>query len=352
MKNIKNLKLSKYSTIKESLKIIDSGSAKIALVVDEHDKLIGTLTDGDIRRAILKGKTLDDTIETTYSEEPVVANVNDTKENIINLCTSQKIYQIPIVNSKGKVVSLDILDELIKPDKCSNKIFIMAGGLGTRLRPLTENIPKPMLNVGGKPILQTIVEKVASYGFTNIVMCVNYKSSIIQDFFGDGAKFSVKIEYLIEEKRMGTAGALSLLKERPSEDFFVMNGDLLTMVNFDHFMDFHLYNNSLASMCVKEYDFQVPYGVVDIDNGKISSIEEKPMQNFFVNAGIYLLNPTCIDLIPQNTFFDMTTLFQKLIVKGKKTLSFPLREYWIDIGVIDEYKKANIEYNQFFNIDA
>jgi NDP-sugar pyrophosphorylase family protein len=224
----------------------------------------------------------------------------------------------------------------------------MVGGLGTRLRPLTENIPKPMLKVGDKPILQTIVEKFAEYGYTNIIMCVNYKSHIIQDFFGDGKEFGVNIEYIFEEQRMGTAGALSLLIEKPSEPFFVMNGDLLTNVNFEHLHNYHIATNSIATMCVREYDFQVPYGVVNIKDSKIVSIEEKPIHKFFVSAGIYMLSSEVLNYIPKNEFFDMPTLFEKLISLNKNTVSFPLREYWLDIGRMEEYKKANDEYSEVF----
>ena len=348
MKNIEKIKLTVDSTIREALTIIDSGAVKIAIVVDENDKLIGTLTDGDIRRGILNGKSLHDTIEDTYFREPTVVSVNVTKEDIINICTSKKIYQIPVVDDNGIVISIDILDELLKPEEHPNKVILMVGGLGSRLRPLTENTPKPMLPVGGKPILQTILEKFSSYGFVNIVMCVNYKSHIIQDYFGDGSKFGVSIEYVLEDQRMGTAGALSLLKEKPSEPFFVMNGDLLTNVNFEHLLKFHQSNSSMATMCVREYDFQVAYGVVNVEDGKILSIKEKPVQKFFVSAGIYMLDPKNIDLIPENEFYDMPTLFEKLIEMNENTVSFPLREYWLDIGRIEEYEKANREYHEVF----
>ena len=348
MKDIEKIKLTINSTIKEALIIIDSGAVKIAIVVDKDDKLIGTLTDGDIRRAILDGKTIHDTIEDVYFREPTVVNANATKEEIINICTSKKIYQIPVLDENGKVVSIDLLDELLKPEIHPNKVILMVGGLGTRLRPLTEKTPKPMLHVGGKPILQTIVEKFVSYGFVNIVMCVGYKSNIIQDFFGDGKKFGANIEYVLEEQRMGTAGALSLLTEKPQEPFFVMNGDLLTNVNFEHLLEFHESNHAMASMCVREYDFQVPYGVVNVEAGKILSIEEKPVQKFFVSAGIYMLDPKCITQIPENTFYDMPTLFEKLINMGETTISFPLREYWLDIGRMEEYEKANQEYHEVF----
>ncbi|MDY0123317.1 nucleotidyltransferase family protein [Sulfurimonas sp.] len=348
MKNIQNIKLNKNSTIKEALKIIDSGAMQIALVVDEDNKLIGTLTDGDIRRGLLKGLDLNSSIETIIFRTPTIAKVSDTKEEILKIALAKKLHQIPIVDDSGKIVGIQEIEELIKPKEKANKVVLMVGGLGTRLRPLTENTPKPMLKVGNKPILQTIVEKFAEYGYTNIVMCVNYKSHVIQDYFGNGSAFGVNIEYVLEEQRMGTAGALGLLKKKPTEPFFVMNGDLLTNVNFEHLHNYHIVNNSVGTMCVREYDFQVPYGVVNIENSRILSIEEKPVHKFFVSAGIYMLSPDILEHIPQNEFYDMPTLFEKLICEKKNIISFPLREYWLDIGRIEEYEKANEEYDGVF----
>ena len=352
MTDINKIKLTINSTIKEALQIIDDGAAQIALVVDSQDRLIGTITDGDLRRAILVGKTINDTIKDVYFKTPTTVSIKDTKEDIINLCTSKKIYQVPVLDDNGKVISISILDEILKPKEHKNKVVLMVGGLGTRLRPLTDTTPKPMLPVGGKPILQTIVEKFVSYGFVNIIMCVGYKSNIIQDFFEDGSKFGANIEYVLEDKRMGTAGALTLLNDtlKPKEPFFVMNGDLLTNVNFENMLDFHISQNAKATMGVREYDFQVPYGVVNINNGKISSIEEKPTHSFFVSAGIYMLDSSCIDMIPDDEFYDMPTLFEQMIKNDDNAVSFPIREYWLDIGRIDEYEKANIEYGGVFDV--
>ena len=309
MKNIQNIKLNINSTIKEALQIIDSGAMQIALVVDKYDKLLGTLTDGDIRRGLLKGLDLNSKVDSIVFKNPTVAKISDTKEEILKLALAKKLHQIPIVDENGKILGIKEIEELIKPKDKTTRVVLMVGGLGTRLRPLTENTPKPMLEVGKKPILQTIVEKFAEYGYTNIVMCVNYKSHIIQDYFGDGTKFGVNIEYVLEEQRMGTAGALSLLKEKPTEPFFVMNGDLLTNVNFEHLHNYHISNKAMGTMCVREYDFQVPYGVVNMEDSKILSIEEKPMHKFFVSAGIYMLSPEILQYIPQNEFYDMPTLF-------------------------------------------
>ena len=348
MKNIEVIKLKQNATIKEALGIIDSGAMQIALVVDDNDKLIGTLTDGDIRRGILRGLDLDSSIETIVFKEPAVAKISSTKEEILKIALSKKLHQIPIVDDNGIVLDLKEIEELVEPKIKTNRVILMVGGLGTRLRPLTQDTPKPMLKVGNKPILQTIVEKFAEYGFVNITMCVNFNASIIRDYFGDGREFGVNIDYVLEQKRMGTAGALSLLKERPSEPFFVMNGDLLTNVNFEHIFNYHMLHKATATMCVREYDYEVPYGVVKMNDNKITAIAEKPVQKFFVSAGIYMLSPEILDLIPKNEFYDMPTLFEKLIKLSKNVISFPIREYWLDIGRMEEYQRANEEYKEVF----
>ena len=348
MKNIENIKLRQNATIKEALGIIDSGAMQIALVVDDNDKLLGTLTDGDIRRGILRGLDLDSSIETIVFKEPAVAKISSTKEEILKLALSRKLHQIPVVDDNGRVLGIKEIEELVEPKIKTNRVILMVGGLGTRLRPLTQDTPKPMLKVGNKPILQTIVEKFAEYGFVNITMCVNFNASIIRDYFGDGKEFGVNIDYVLEQKRMGTAGALSLLKERPSEPFFVMNGDLLTNVNFEHIFNYHVLNKATATMCVREYDYEVPYGVVKMNDNKIIEIVEKPVQKFFVSAGIYMLSPEILDLIPKNEFYDMPALFEKLIRLSKNVISFPIREYWLDIGRMEEYQRANEEYKEVF----
>jgi len=350
MKSIENIKLNSASTIREALKIIDSGAMQIAIVVDENDRLIGTLTDGDIRRGLLNNLGLDDCIESIIFKTPTIAALSDTKEEILQKALAKKLHQIPIVDEDNRVIGIKEIEELVKPHTKPNRVVLMVGGLGTRLHPLTVNTPKPMLKVGNKPILQTIVEKFAEYGFVNIVMCVNYKSHVIEDYFGDGSTFGVNIEYVLEEQRMGTAGALSLLRSVPNEPFFVMNGDLLTNVNFEHLLDYHSSQNALATMGVREYDFQVPYGVVNIEGSRILSIHEKPIHKFFVSAGIYMLSPDTLSLIPQNEFYDMPTLFEALIQQEKKTVSFPIREYWLDIGRMEEYERANNEYHGVFDV--
>jgi dTDP-glucose pyrophosphorylase len=348
MTNYEKVLLKHTSTIKESLKVINDGAMQIALVVDDNRKLLGTLTDGDIRRGLISGLALNDTIETIISKNPIVCSITDTKEKILEIAVSKKIYQIPVVDLEGKLVGIEEVDELLKPKNKKNKVVLMVGGLGTRLRPLTEKIPKPMLKVGNKPILETIILNFKKYGFTNIILSVSYKKEVIEDYFKDGSQFGVNIEYIHEEKRMGTAGALSFMDKLFDEPFFVMNGDLLTNINFESMMKYHIENCSVATMGVREYDFQVPYGVVNTIDNNIISIEEKPVHKFYVNGGIYILNKEVLSFIPKNQFFDMPTLFDVLIKSGKTGVSFPIREYWLDIGRVEEYEKANTEYHKVF----
>lgn len=348
MRIVNDIKLSINSTIKDALQTINNGGLQIAIVVDENDSLVGTVTDGDIRRGLLNGLDLNSSVSLVVHKSPSIASVGDTKESILKIALAKKLHKIPLVDELGKLVGIEDIEDIIKPVGKTNRVILMVGGLGTRLRPLTQDTPKPMLKVGNKPILQTIVEKFAEYGFINITMCVNFNASIIRDYFGDGKEFGVNIDYILEQKRMGTAGALSLLKERPSEPFFVMNGDLLTNVNFEHIFNYHTLNKATATMCVREYDYEVPYGVVKMNDNKIVEISEKPVQKFFVSAGIYMLSPEILDLIPQNEFYDMPTLFEKAISKGKNVISFPIHEYWIDIGRLEEYQKANEEYAKIF----
>ena len=348
MRIVNDIKLSINSTIKDALQTINNGGLQIAIVVDENDALVGTVTDGDIRRGLLNGLDLNSSVSLVVHKSPSIASVGDTKESILKIALAKKLHKIPLVDELGKLVGIEDIEDIIKPVGKTNRVILMVGGLGTRLRPLTQDTPKPMLKVGNKPILQTIVEKFVEYGFVNITMCVNFNAGIIRDYFGDGKEFGVNIDYVLEQKRMGTAGALSLLKERPSEPFFVMNGDLLTNVNFEHIFNYHMLHKATATMCVREYDYEVPYGVVKMNDNKITAIAEKPVQKFFVSAGIYMLSPEILDLIPQDEFYDMPTLFEKAIAQDKNVISFPIHEYWIDIGRLEEYQKANEEYAKIF----
>ncbi|MBW1740302.1 MAG: nucleotidyltransferase family protein [Deltaproteobacteria bacterium] len=348
MKDWKKTLVSQDTPIIEALKIIDAASLQIALVVDEQRHLLGTVTDGDVRAGILRGVSLQEPVEKVMWKRPIVARSDDDPEAVLNLMKREDILQIPLVDEEGRVVGMKILKELIRTPARENSVVVMAGGLGTRLRPVTNDFPKPLLKVGNKPILEIILENFIEYGFHSFYFSVNYMAELIEKHFGDGSRWGVQIEYLREKKRMGTAGALSLLQERPKEPLFVMNGDLLTKVNFLQLLEFHEEHKAKGTMCVREYDLQVPYGVVQTEKHRLVSIDEKPVHRFFVNAGIYVLDPVVLEYIPENSFFDMTSVFQKLVEEGEETAVFPIREYWLDIGRMDDFKRANGEYSEHF----
>ncbi|WP_103027998.1 nucleotidyltransferase family protein [Salinibacter altiplanensis] len=338
-------------TIREALEVIDEGAIQIALVVDRDDQLKGIVTDGDIRRAILQDANLDAPVQSVMNETPVTAHPRKDRQSLIDTMQARRIHQIPIVDEDGCVVDIEVLDDLLKPEKRSNPVVIMAGGLGTRLRPLTDDCPKPLLEVGDQPILETIIEGFVTHGFHRFYLSVNYKSGMIDDYFGNGSDWGVNISYLHEEQRLGTAGPLSLLPERPEEPMIVMNGDLLTKLNFSHLLDYHRDQGSAATMCVREHETQVPYGVIDTDeNQRMEGIEEKPTERYFVNAGIYVLEPETLDLVPENEFFDMTELFETLVDRGKEASVFPVREYWQDVGQKEDFRRANGEYKEVFGV--
>ena len=346
---IKNLTITKNATIIDAMQIIQNGSLKIALVVDKQYKLIGTISDGDIRRALINNYHLEDTIENIINTSPSTCTINEPKEKIIQLALSKKLHLIPIVTNDNTLIGIEEIDKLLSPEPKENKVILMVGGLGTRLQPLTNDIPKPLLKVGEKPILETIIENFAKYGLTNITLCVNYKAEMIENHFGDGSTFGVNIEYIYEKKRLGTAGALSLLKDTLEEPFFVMNGDLLTDLNFQHMLNFHTTNQSDATMCLREMELQIQYGVVETKDNDILSLVEKPIHKYFVNAGIYILNPELLQYIPKDKFFDMPTLFEKAIKTNNKVTSYIHHGYWIDIGQLNDYKKANLEYKEYIS---
>jgi dTDP-glucose pyrophosphorylase len=346
---ISEIKITPSVTIREALRIIDTGAMKIAIVEDPEGRLIGTLTDGDIRRGLLKGMELDSPVGEIYNHNPTVVKISDPKEKLIELAVTRRVYQIPVVDEDGRIIRMAEIDQLIKQEKHPNTVVLMAGGLGARLRPLTDHTPKPMLPVGGKPILETVITRFKKLGFSKFVIALNYKADIIRNYFGNGLTLGVDISYLDENQRMGTAGALGLLDRSPEESFFVMNADILTLVNFEDLMNFHVRNGADATMCIREYAMEVPYGVVKLNKENFVSIEEKPIQQFYVNAGIYVLTPDILNLIPKGQPMDMTSLFEQAVEKGLTTLSFPIREYWMDIGKPEDYDRANQDYNRLFN---
>lgn len=347
MQDIYKITISINTTIRETLKIFGSHDGlRLLLVNDEKNQFTGIIADPDIRRGLLRGLSLDDSISTIINRSPITAHINTSKDELLHLASQHNIHEIPLKDHNGEIVEIVSIANLVKPKLYPNQVVIMAGGLGTRLRPLTDTLPKPMLKVGSKPILQIILERFKQQGFRNIFLCVNYKSHIIEEYFGDGSKYGLNITYIKEEKRMGTAGALSLIPNL-YEDFIVMNGDILTDIDFAKMLAFHHSNYSHATMGVREYTTQIPYGVVNTLDNKITSIEEKPSLSFKVSAGIYILSPNSLSLIPRDKFFDMPALFEaSLEKKDYNTLSYLIEDYWIDIGRKEEYDRANSEIEE------
>jgi dTDP-glucose pyrophosphorylase len=344
MKNWKEILIQKDATIHEAIKKIDSASSQIVLVVDRGGRLLGTVTDGDIRRGILKGLPYEEPVVKVMNSSPITTVQNVSRVEVLKLMQDHQVARIPILDDKGQVAGVEILNELLKPKSKENIVVLMAGGMGTRLKPLTNDCPKPMLEVKGKPILETILKNFIDYGFENFHISVNYKAEIIENYFGDGSKWGVKIRYIREAQKMGTVGSLSLLSEKPKEPLIIMNGDLLTNINLEQLLDFHAKSKSSATLCVRDYVLQVPFGAVEIKDHKILEIKEKPEQHFFVNAGIYVFEPNLLELIPRDTYYDMDALVQRIIETERGCSAFPIREYWLDIGRVDDYNKGNKEF--------
>jgi dTDP-glucose pyrophosphorylase len=335
------------ATLRQAIERIDAGGMQIALVVDADHRLLGTISDGDVRRGILRGVALDSPASGVMNRAPTVASPGEDRDLLMAMMNARHLHRIPVVDSAGVLVGLETLDELVQPVPRDNLVVLMAGGLGARLRPLTEDCPKPMLMIGNRPILETILLNFIENGFRRFCFCVNYKAEIVMNHFGDGARWGVEIRYVRERVAMGTAGALSLLPEKPDKPLIVMNGDLLTKTNFASLMDFHASHRSAATMCIREYDYQVPYGVVKLEDHRLIGVEEKPVQRFFVNAGIYVLGPEAVAEIPSRQF-DMPSLFDKLVEKGREISVFPVREYWLDIGHLADLEKAHGDFERIF----
>ena len=341
--------ISPLTSIREAVEALNRSALQICLVTNEDGKLIGTLTDGDIRRAILDGIAMNSVVSDVMNDTPVAVPIDTDESKMRGLMRDRRLHQLPILDPEGRVVGLVEMASLIQEVKLNeNWVVLMAGGKGTRLRPLTDGKPKPLLEVGNKPLLETILKNFVQQKFQQFYISVNYKSEMIKTYFGNGSKWGIEIRYLEEKSSLGTAGGLRLIEERPKEPLIVMNGDLLTQVNFNQLLSFHEQHQSQATMCVREYEMQVPFGVVSVKDNQISKVDEKPTHRFFVNAGIYVLDPSLIEIIPQDGPFDMPMLFDRIIGAGLNTSVFPIHEYWMDVGQLDDYRRANREFDEHF----
>lgn len=328
------------STIQQAIHSLDSSAMQIVLAVSDNEQLIGTLTDGDIRRAFLKGLTMDTVIDNIVKKSPLVVPPEINRDSVLQLMQANKIHQLPVVDQYGKVLGLHLWDSIIAPSTLDNLMVIMAGGKGTRLRPHTENCPKPMLEVGGKPMLQHIIERAKKNGFHNFLISLHYLGEMIEDYFEDGNRLGVSISYLREEKPLGTAGCLSLMNEYPTHPFIVTNGDVLTDIHYNEILDFHQRQSALATMAVRQHEIQNQFGVVKIKGIEIEGFEEKPVYRSHVNAGIYVLSPLALKYLERKEHCDMPTLFERIREGAGKAIVYPMHEPWLDVGRPEDLKIA------------
>lgn len=335
-------------TFQTALSEMDKRGKQILLVVNSDNRLIGTITDGDLRRAILRKVPSDANVRDLFNPNPITVKEHVSVATIREMMISKRIHHIPIVDDHGVLIGLHTEDLVVGSDQLGLQAVIMVGGYGRRLGEMTKNCPKPMLQLGGKPILQTIVEQLQSAGIMKISLAVNYLASQIKDFFDDGSRFGVEIDYLEETEPLGTAGALRLLNDVGSDPILVLNGDILTRVNFAHVLRFHLRQMASATMCVREYKYQVPYGVVNLRGVNITGIEEKPATTMFINSGIYIINPDTLKYIPPSGSFPMTDLFDQLRRNELTTVAYPIHEYWKDIGSPEDFEAASQEFEAEF----
>lgn len=336
-------------SIKDAMKIINENKSGTVLVVDSDIRLLGSVTDGDIRRGFLMGENVDSSVEKVMFTNPTFVQGIFSLEEVKRLMQDKQIKLIPVTNDHHRVVSVLTNPQVkLNSQQINNYVILMVGGEGKRLLPLTNDVPKPLLEVGGKPILQIIMERLSANGFKNVILCTMHKADAIENFCGNGEQFGLSISYFKEEEKLGTIGAVKYLESKLSKPFLVMNGDLLTLVNYKNVLDYHIQNLGDLTVCSKEFSYNVPYGVLEVNGMEIRAVSEKPTYSYRVSAGIYAVNPALLDYIPKGQYFDITDLMSKVLNNGKRLITFPIGEYWLDIGLPQDYTKANLDFPDHF----
>lgn len=328
------------SSIQEAIRNLDQTALRIIMILNDNGCLLGTISDGDIRRGLLRGLDLSSSIASIIHRTPLVVPPSMGRESVMQLMVANKVQQVPVVDDAHRVVGLHLWDEITTTPERQNLMVVMAGGKGTRLRPHTESCPKPLLPVAGKPMLEHIIDRAKNEGFSRFVFAIHYLGHMIEEHFGDGSRFGVKITYLREDKPLGTAGALGLLNPTPGEPFLVTNGDVLTDIRYGELLDFHVRHDAAATMAVRVHEWQHPFGVVHTRGADIVGFEEKPVARTHINAGVYVLDPSALDLIPQDTRCDMPILFELLQERARRIVAYPMHEPWLDVGRPSDLEKA------------
>jgi len=338
-RRLENVLASPTIPISDAVALLDKAGTGALVLCTEGRTLCGLLTDGDIRRAVLQGKSMDAPCVTIASRKPVVATRSISAWEALHLMNHHDIHHLPLVDEENHVVDFLLRSDLMSGAPLDLSAVIMAGGYGKRLLPLTESVPKPMLPLGDRPLLELTIEQLRRSGIRDINLTTHYLPDCITDHFGDGEGFGVNLHYLKEDNPMGTAGGLKQIK-RPESTFLVINGDILTGVPFQEMLMYHRKHGAVLTVGVRKYDVQVPFGVVECEDVRITRLQEKPSLSFFINAGTYLLEPSAYDYFPEGQPFDMTDLIQRLIEAGRPVVGFPIREYWLDVGRHEDYQKA------------
>lgn len=326
--------------IQDAIRVLNEVSLRIVMVVDQSGRLEGTVSDGDIRRGLLRGHGLESPLSKILHRNPLVAHIQHKPETIVQLMLANEVQQIPIVDRRRRVVGLHVWDKLSQKSSRPNLMVIMAGGEGRRLRPFTASLPKPLVEIGGKPILEHILVKAKGEGFRRFSIAVRHLGGMIENYFGNGKRWGIEISYLKEPLPLGTAGAIRLLAPQPAEPFLVTNGDVLADFQYGELLDFHVRHGAEATMAVRAHEWQNPYGVVEIKGLEITGFREKPMVRTLINAGVYALNPVACRMAPRQSRFDMPELFAKMKSMGRRTLAYPLHEPWLDVGKPEDLASA------------
>tara|TARA_B110000003_G_scaffold55978_1_gene55993 strand:- start:11712 stop:12761 length:1050 start_codon:yes stop_codon:yes gene_type:complete len=335
--------LNSSSLIKDSIANLNETGLRIVLVVNNENSFVGTISDGDIRRGLLSGLSIEDSIDTIIHSDALIVPPGFTKDSALKLMELNQIFQIPIISDNKKILGMYTRDNISHITEVDNIMVIMAGGIGSRLLPHTEDCPKPMLKVSGKPILEHIIDRAKLDGFKHFIIAINYLGDVIESYFGNGNTMNIKIDYIREDKPLGTAGALSLLDLKIDKAFIVTNGDVITDIRYAELLDFHLNHNAEATMAVNVHEWQNPYGVVDIQGIEINGFSEKPINKTHINAGVYALSKNTLNYLNKNVHCDMPFLFELLRKDSKRIIAYPMHEPWLDVGVPDDLKKANKE---------
>jgi dTDP-glucose pyrophosphorylase len=335
-----DLVLAEDKTIGDAMMLLNANAREVVLVRDAQGCISGLITDGDIRRGLLAGATLQSPVTAIMQGDFFAVSPDIDRAAVLDLMKARMFQHVPVLDKERRLLAVHFLRDLIGAARKPNIAVVMAGGKGTRLRPMTEAVPKPMVEVAGRPILERVVLHLVGHGIQHIHLAVNYKAKIIEQYFGDGSAFGCKIEYLRETMPLGTAGALSLLPSRPAHPFFVLNGDIVTDVDLTAMLSAHLQNNYSATMGVGSYQVQVPFGTVTERDGQLLSIEEKPTANFLVNRGVYVLDPSLLDYVPKDSEFLMTTLFETLLEADHRVGTYEFQNYWHDVGAPDDLRRV------------